>query len=680
MQKITMSNYAGGIQEASGPNDFTERQWSQLKGFIPESDAVFESQWAGQRIGTDGGFQFVVPLPSSAGVFLVGVKAPGQSDAGTVWWAKAPASTAGYTVANAVSWTQITQAENRGFSSSSTSPFTQPTIPVRPNANLRFISYVPFEVYKYVKAPTLNNGNNFFKDAVEATTPKSIVSGALFHSRRPKTSQGYATVLNEQAVVAYVDIDANEGAGAVKVATFPNWRRLQQSREILDESENVVTAEGTFFAANEAGTGKPLADRYPYLSTDDSKLPRPGVDHHPHAVRNEDGAVLPGRGVIPRGNVGTFWGGLLVLGNVEHRQDQARIPTSEIADSTTLYALSDGNTAPHRSSFYFSLDGLDVFDPRAVLRAGSTDATILGMHVLGDALICVTAAGSEGDGVIRFDGDPTGLINYASEPNPFAIEREVVKGGIGGVLRDDTEIGHRAFSTLWSEANAVAFVDSLGNVWATNGKRCERLDMFGPLPPQSGSVNDHAASVGKHLFVWRDGRLLVNTIIDYYDGQGTACWTEMIPPSSDIRSMYGVGEELYFVSQGQVWRFSKAAPRAERGRLNNVPVELSVSTRTLGEPDEQSRKHWHRFGVTFETIGGGTLKSLTTRSSSFRGAGSASASYTVAVNNTVQDGEGRSIVPAGVGSQTLVSGTAVFEGDVRLQEFSFWFSGGVPAR
>lgn len=668
MQKISISQYSGGIQEASGPNDFTDRQWAELKGFIPESDAVFESQWAGQSIGTDEGFQFAIPVPSSAGIFLVAVKAPGEADEGTIWWAKAPAGTADYQTANAIQWTQLTEAENRGFDSTSDSPFLQPTIPIQANANLRFITYVPFEVYKYVKAPTLNNGRDFSKDAVESSTPKSIVSGVLLHSRRPKSSQGYVTVTNQQAVVAYVDIDANNGDGEVKAATFPNWRRLQQN------------PDGTFFSVKELADDKTLAGRYPYLSVDDSELPRPGVDHHPHTVRNQDGAALPGRGVIPRGNLGTMWGNILIVGNVEHRQDQALAPNVEVLDSTTFYSLSDDNTAPHRSSFYFSMGDLDVFDPRAVLRAGSTDAPILGAHVLGEALICVTSAGSEGDGVIRYDGDPTALINYASEPNPFAVEREVVKGGIGGTPRDDSEIGHRAFSTLWSEANVVAFIDRLGNVWATNGRSCERLDMFGLLPPQSGTIYDHVASVGKHLFAWRDGRMLVSSILDYYDGTGSTCWTEVVPPSSDIKSMYGVGEELYFISEGRVWRFSKAGPRAERGRLNNVPVELRVSTRTIGVPDEQSRKHWHRFGVTFETVGGGTLKSLTTRSASSANAGGASASYTVTVDNTVAQGEGRSVVPAGIGSQTLVSGTAVFEGDVRLQEFAFWFSGGVPAR
>jgi hypothetical protein len=674
MQKITMSNYSGGIQEASGPNDFTERQWAQLKGFIPESDAVFESQWAGQRVGSDSGFQFVIPIPSAAGVFLVAVKAPGQADEGTVWWAKAPANTADYTAANAVSWTQLVTVQNKGVLFDSNVAANQPAIPIVPNANFRFITYVPLEIYKYATVPAIGEGNDFGKDGVLGSTPKSIVSGVLLHGRRPRSVSGYQTVTNQQALVLYVDTEfvaAAEGEtifGSVKAVSFPNWRRLQQN------------TDGTFYSVNEAGTAKTLADRYPYLSVNNDKLPRPALDHHPHAVRDENGAALPGRGTIPRGNVGTMWGNILILGDVEHRKDRALIPNSEILDSTTLYALSDDNTAPHRSSLYFSMGELDVFDPRAVLRSGSTDSAILGMHVLGDTLICVTTAGSEGDGVIRFDGDPTGLINYAAPPNPFSIEREVVKGGVGGVPGDDRQVGHRAFSTMWSEANVVAFVDRLGNVWQTNGRQCDRLDRFGPLPPQTGSINDHVASVGKHLFVWRDGRMLVFSLLDSYDGQGSGCWTEVIPPSTNIKSMYGMGEELYFIADGQVWRYSKAAPRAERGRLNNVPIDLTVSTRTIGEPDEQTRKHWHRFGVTVETVGGCTIKTLTTRSSSANLSASADATYTVTLNETVTLGEGRAMVPAGIGSQTIVSGTAVFQGDVRLQEFSFWFSGGVPAR
>jgi hypothetical protein len=671
MQKITMSRYSGGIQEASGPNDFTESQWAQLKGFIPESDAVFESQWATQRIGGDSGFQFVTPIPSSVGVFLVAVKAPDQTNAGTVWWAKAPAPTAAFGTANAVTWTQLVTAENRGVRFDSNLGANQPNIPITPNPNFRFITYVPFEVYNFVKAPAAVVGNQFKNDGVLTATPKSVVSGALLHGRRPKVGGSYPATVNQQALVAYVDPEANSGAGAVKAATFPNWRRLQQKED------------GTFFATREITQNKSLATRYPYLSTDDTRLPRPGVDHHPHSVKDEAGAFAPGRGVIPRGNVGTMWGNLLIVGDIEHRTDQAFTPTSAVSDGTTFFALSDDNTAPHRGGIYFSVGAIDEFDPRGYIRIAATDVPILGTHVLGDTLICVTGAGSEKDGVVRVDGDPTRRLSFEGVPaNPFAATIELVKGGIGGFNRPDTEVGHRAFSTMWSEGTTVVFIDSLGSIWGTDGRRCWRLDMFGPLPPRTGNVNDHVAAVGKHLFAWRDGRMLVMTALDYQseDNYGVGCWTEVIPPSSDIKSMYGINDELYFLSQGQVWRMSKAAPRAERGRINNTPVDLTVSTRTIGEPDEQTRKHWHRFGVTFETVGGGTLKSLTSRSSSSRAANTASATYTVAVDKTVSDGEGRAVVPAGIGSQTLVSGTAVFQGDVRLQEFSFWFTGGVSAR
>jgi hypothetical protein len=699
MQKITMSNYAGGIQEASGPNDFSDRQWAQLKGFIPESDAAFESQWACQRIGGTGDFQFVIPIPSTAGTFLVGVKAPGAPAAGTIWWAKAPASNDTYVDAGNVVWTQFVTAQNRGYSRGNNDPAAQPVIPILPNENYRFITYLSFPAYKFVKQPTTDNGYFYPRDSNAGTTnPKSPLPAILLHGRRPRGSAFSFQTVKQQAIIVYIDVEANGGAGQPFVATFPNWRRMYQRTDR-------PPGTGSFWTGPTSPTSPKFAEyplgsltvatptfntRYPSVLTpaqSPTLLPNDNTDHHPYSHVTEDGALAPGRGVIPRGNVGTMLNELLVIGDIEWSDEDSFRAQGQSTDGPTTYSngvnyfsMRDENTSPHRSSFYFSLGDVDQFDPRGVLSAGGTGTTILGMHQLGDQLIIITEAGAESDGVVVYRGSIEEAVNYSRDANPFAFEREVIMGGIGGFARDDSQVGHRAFSTLWGETNTVVFVDDMGSVWAINGETGDRLDRYGPLPPRRGSADNHVAAVGKHLFVWRDERLLCFTALDASDDQAFGCWTELIPPSANVRSMYGANEELYFISNGEVWRYTKAGPRSERGHLHGQPADLIVSTRTIGEPDELSRKHWHRFSVTFETIGGGELVSLKSRNTSARADATATATHTVTVNKAVTDGEGRVIVPAGIGSQTLVSGTAIFRGDIRLQEFAFWFTGGNPAR
>lgn len=675
MQKISLSDFSGGLQEATGPNDFTARQWSELKGFIPTSEVVLESQWPAQQVGSDGGFQFVVPIPSAAGTFLVGVKASGEADEGTVWWSKAPDPDATYLNSSSTTWTQLTTAENVGVTPSSTSSAAQASINIVPNPDFRFLTYVPLPLYLYAKEPADGSANRFSADTVSTDTPKSIASGALLHSRRLRSETGYTAVDEQKALVVYVDTEYQPTGsgedqylyGEVKAVSFPNWRRFPQ------------TNSGSFYTPQTLSGTQTLMSEYP-RSGSTTGVPGASQDHHPYTIKDSDGAVLPGNGVIPRANVGVMFKELLMLGNIEWRSDNAQIATQEVGDDTAYMPLSDENSAPHRSSFYFSQGGIDTFDPRAVLRAGTTDTEILGMHVIGDVLVIITSAGGAGDGVIMFEGEFSQLISYSGAPNPFAINKVIIQGGVGGFPRNDTEEGHLAFSTLWSETNSAVFVDRLGGVWYTNGESCDRLDRFGPLPPQSGSVDDHVASVGPHLFVWRDDRLLVFSILGSVSGEGSGVWTEFVPPSTDVKSMYGLGEELYMVCDGNVWRYSAAGPRSERGHLNGVATDLTISTPTLGDPDEQSRKLWNLFGVTWVSQSNGTLKSMTLRNAAARLSDTATVSYTSTLNFEFNDGYHSKTVPAGIGGQQIVSGTMVFQGDVRLQEVSLWIAGGSPKR
>ena len=668
MNKLTLSDFSGGIQEATGPGDFTPRQWSQLKGVVPESEVVFASQWACQQIGTTTGFKAVYPLASPVGTFLVGIKAPGEMDAGTIWWCKAPASNAVYTVADDATWAQITTAQNVGVKVGDNDKADQPAITITANPDFRFLCPIPFEVYKYAVEPTDVTATNFSTDTTLSSSPKAVVSAVLLHSRRYADGAGsYTSVADQMAVVAYVDPYAASGAGQVRACTFPNWRRMPQNAGAF---LSVATPAGAGSLFNGYGLG--------------SRTGLPGADNdfHPYTYLDDSGTLLPGRGTMPRANVGVSWGGLLILGDVEWRSDKAATANVIVGDNTAYFSLSDGITAPYRSYIYYSEDDIDTWDTRSVLRAGTSDTTVVGLHVLDNTLVAITSSGAEGDGVISFRGQLSQLHPYSGTPDPFAVKREIIRGGLGGVTPTETTLGHRSMSCVWAEAGIVAFIDRLGGVWYTDGDKCDRLDRFGPRPPAAGGQTDHIASVGKHLFVWRDSRLLVFTLLTSSGSEASGCWTEFVVPAGGVYSMHGCGEELYFVSGGIVHRYTASGPDAERGKINGAAVDITVSTSTQGEQNEHSRKNWHRFGMTFETPIGATSEVRTVRvqSSGALNYTTAPATHTVTLNRAFSAGYGDFVVPAGIGKQVIASATVTFRGYVRLQEAAFWTTGEEPKR
>jgi hypothetical protein len=666
MKKLTLSDFSGGIQEASGPGDFTKRQWAQLKGIVPESEVSFVSQWPCQQIGTTSGFKAVYALPSPLGTFLVGIKGPSEMDAGTIWWCKAPASSALYTAADDVVWTQITTAENVGVKVGDNDAVDQPTITITANPDFRFLCAVPFEVYKYNVNPTDGTATNFSTDTVDAGSPKATVSGVLIHSRRYSTGTGsYTAVANQMAVVAYVDPYADSGAGQVKACTFPNWRRMPQ------------TAAGAFLGVQDNTGSTTLFNGYGLGSR--TGVPGTGNDFHPYTYLDANGTLLPGRGTIPRANVGVSWGGLLILGDVEWRSDKATTAVV-VGDNTAYFSLSDSITAPYRSYIYYSEDDIDTWDPRSVLRAGSSDTTVVGLHVLDNTLVAITTSGGEGDGVISFRGQLSQLHPYSGTPDPFAVRREIIRGGLGGVTPDETVLGHRSVSCVWAEAGVVVFLDRLGGIWYTDGDKCDRLDRFGPTPPAAAGLNDHVAAVGRHLFAWRNNRLLVFTLLTSSGSEASGCWTEFVAPEAGVYSMVGCGEELFFVSGGVVHRYTPNGPTAERGKINGTAVDITVSTATVGEEDEHAAKNWHRFGMTFETPTGAEVRTVRVQASGALTQSTSPATYTLTLNRNYAAGYRDFVVPAGIGQHPIASATVTFRGYIRLQEAAFWTTGEEPKR
>jgi hypothetical protein len=858
MQKISIKDFSGGIQESLVPDDFTPRQWSQLKGIIPNSQLEFETQWPVQGIGAKNDFIGVFPLPSSNGDFLVGL-----DSSGALHWAKDPAPDATHTTCAGVTWTALGAPANQRY---------------------KFICQLPLPVGQYDST----------KNAL------GVVTAVLLHAT---STSGVAR--EQVAVLAYVNATAN----AVEYRTFPDVTRAPEhtagekiNTRYFDNAGNlaigsVSTVWGTGFTGG------------------------PDVRHHPYTYLDENAALLPGKGIIPRANVGTVKGNTLLLGDVIYKTETAETPepikninlSSENGErlfdrqnyrltwpagvpktgrmvynngggvvymnpnskgpiSTSVYSyeadgtdlivntnfltgpifvddkvdflgygenlygthtvktvgtwtdgtttrvqakiaapgvtvpvtrvivnvtnkaratnvatltlasahglapgdqvhvlgvdylyngvytltaasgssisyantgpdqaatavvtnpdttpraffynakievgqyfaipnawteplrlsasavdtevfvaqqlnlayqyLNDNNTGPYRGGIYFSAGDTDTFDPRAVIYPGKSQVSIRGMHVLGDNLITISASGGPSDGIHSIRGYFSRLISYTGNSDPNALIMELVRGGIGAVPDDGVQ--YRAFSCLWSEAGIVVFVDRLGGIWYTDGVNADRLDRYGPRTPKKAVVDDHVASLGKHLFAWRDGRLLVFTVMESVGGETSGCWTEVsLPSGATIRSMVGGQQCLYMVYNGRVTRMSPNGPIAEFGAVNNAAQPVVVSTPTLGGVSEHNKITWHRFGMTFTTSASCQVTAVR-----LQNAGALAPNPGVVFNTIVTDPVYNQpsnlhefTVHAGIGPQAMCSATVTFTGHVRLQSASFWITGQLP--
>lgn len=949
MNKITLDDFSGGLQELTSAEDFTPRQWSQLKGIVPSSSQVFETQWPVQTIGTgatNDDMRAVFPLTCESGVFLTAIK-----DDGTLWWCKAPDNDAAYSVANAVTWTQITTAKNIGWAEGDA--VAQPTISITANPELRFICAVPLKAYKYIRTPF--NGKAAEGDSplipsdldnpAQDTEDENYTQTGLFAGVLLNTAELNSGNKNFQQVVLFADtaVYAGHATPTVEAVVFPNYRRFP-TRAWTDvsglEGGDFITAA---FLNNDE---KVEIDTFPTWPTSMSDTDAPEVRMQPYTYVDIDGALLPGRGIMPRANVGCMKNDVLILGDIEWRKDfdfepptlndktigvistvatnitdalnvapkiavnkslgatiynagtgtvffgqsntvtqgtefkvkkRKRVksfplaatsiiltpgaPTASdgvdgdfafdtvnnhlwgpkvsgswtgtqrtytigsgapstsgaingnyyidesssvgvpatswdvygpFADTVTLtlrsaptgitigtiirvddvaaslngtfavsavsgvapytvsyvlkgatlkekncngrvyinntfslkaapyetvsiphswddvwaladnsettiiqkynvdvayHYLNDTNTKHFRPGIYYSFEDIDEFDPRSVLAIGKTDVRVAGLHTIDDTIIVVTTAGGEADGVYRIRGYLNSLHPYdGSASNPNAVRIELLKGGVGAPQRAVSTGGHKNFSCLWRAANTVVFIDRLGGVYYTNGRVVDRIDRIGPRKPSVGTLDDHVAEVGEHLFVYRDSRLLCFSLIESSGEAGTGVWTELIRPSGTLTSMIGAREDVYFINDGKVMRYATTGPDAERGCIDNIAQTQTVATPTIGSQDEHDRTNWHQFGMTFTTPSSVTVNTVQVQSTgSLNVVGGVSlpvVANTVNLSRTFSETDilNEFVVPAGIGPQNAVSATVTFTGHIKLESAAFWFNERTPRR
>lgn len=754
MQKLTISDFSGGIQESFSPDDFTQRQWAQLKGVIPIDQSTFKSQWPAQRLGTakigeaevsfNENFRAVFPLESSVGTFLIGIKTDGH-----IYWTYVPdTSSTSAQLSSGVDWLKLTDslAINYGIPNSR-------NITIRSNPDYRFLTGFDFEAYKYTKKPLAGRESDFSQDIISTTD--DVAQGEIDSASLPAVLIGcrrhtkYNDITHQssfgmwyqngntippweqQILAVYVDVKGTRAVGrvpgayaqgVVRAVVFPHMRRWPTyTRNYSSTNPDgtpianwpQITVDSVVYGLEEraypmipfeadtsvpGGQDKTFMSAYPMVSGGTYAM-APKAIHlfHPYTYLDRNSTLLPGRGIIPRANVGAMWNNQLILGDIEWRSESAfeannsnkKVKPSGNRAAIGLPALSDNNTEEHRGSIYFSRSDIDIFDPRNVVAISGSDARIAGMHTLDNYLVCVTTFNGPNDGVVALSGNLNQLISYGGTPNPFAIRRQLIRGGVGVADYPDTGEGHVTQTCFWSEAGNVVFIDKFGGIYSTDGRSCDRIDRYGPKQPTGSTYHDHVAAVEKHLFAWRNKRLLVLTLVESNGQQASGCWTELVLPesvasASGVTSMVGSAGQLFMIVNGHVWRYTLNGPVSEYGYINATDkIDIVVSTATLGDTNTHKKTNWFRFGFSFYTETECWLKEAYIRGEAMLLSGATVPEHAFQYADAgkhFEDGHHEVVYPAAIGNQTVMSVRFTFTGNVILKGATVWGTGGIMER
>lgn len=350
--------------------------------------------------------------------------------------------------------------------------------------------------------------------------------------------------------------------------------------------------------------------------------------------------------VMPPAQVGAMWNDFLVLGDILWFED---------ADED----LSPGNSKQYAHGLWFSEgDRVDKFEPLGVIFTmvsdrGGRNHSVLDLIAIDAGLLVITHVG---------------LFLLRGTPDDFVFEP--IRWGISS--------RERRAAAYWPYTGSVVFVDNAGQVWQTNGELFERADKHLHQRRDAGD-NDHVETVGEHAIVERHGRLFCFTAFDE-DG----AWTELLAPGSTTKSMFSVGDQLYFLDDlGKMWRFNRRndlyesvpsnggfvegeeAP-SERGLADGEPAPIRVATRTLETGAGHSVTFWHRFG--FKCSGPGKVGAVDV----VAGAALADDKPRLRYELDATADKRERVVLRAHGPSNEASAVVELEGDVQLEQFAFW--------
>lgn len=726
MEVLTINDFSGGINEQFAIDNFSNRQWSRLQGFVMDSDQTIRTQWAAQSIGSSGaitnGAKSISGFTGSSNSYLVAI-----STTGAIYTAVAPSDTANFTTANSVSWT---------LQSSITA-----------NTDYRFICEIPI----LIEDSTTNfvgEVNALLINTTSGTTvPFVIYENDLTNSIGIRTWSRYQPVdqpnlikplpgetlnLNDAktftATTSFSIVTTFTGAGTVWTLAndgkFPVDVRIDTGSTIttiqpLDSYTHTVALTGGQQLQVEATGG--------------SSLIRVGIflGSYPLPIRN----------LIPKANVGCIWKNRLVLGDILTRRNLTSnwvntksisnvARTSNIATITTSAAhnFSTGDTAVvtavtntslngtvtitvtglttftyansgsniisiadtgtvvvnniqrNPNQFFYSEEVADSYHEQSILLAGSAESQILGMHVLDNTLVTISSPNTESDGIRIFNGNPT-FIDLQEGNNVLDIN--VTRGGLGPV-RDTSATGTRIPSSVWPDSGIVVFLDKLGGLWYTDGQQVDRLDRIGPVTPDRTTVNDELSCISKYLFMVRNSKYYVLNLMEGVRGDSAlAAWTELVFPAYTVapKGFKKVSGSMYFVMDNRVYRFCVSRDNAadtERATFDNTQLDCTIGTATIGNNEQHKKVSWFRYGMrTRGRSNNAQVRTVTIKAGP--NLDTTVFTYSKVINRNLVDRD-EFVIPAGIGSSVEISAETTFKGDLQIESCSFWSVGLKPSR
>jgi len=649
MQRVDLNDFTGGIEEQFAADNFSDRQWAKLKGFVMDTDLTMRTQWAAQSIGSavaiTSGAKAVSGFTGSSNSYLVAI-----SNDGELWWAIAPADTANYTAANIVSWTKLsTIAANTDYRF-----ITEMLLPIdgvgEVNALLiHCVSGSTPAVAIYENDVTSSIATRTWDRFYPVDQPQ-LIDPLLGEVKATATATTFTATTTYQSISTFSDTAnfftvANDGPNTIEIKIDTGGTPIIQIAPLDSYTHTVkLTGSQRVWVKTLSGTSTVrigiLLGTYP----------------------------LERRNVMPRANVGTMWRNRLILGDINTRRNSA------------LPWESTGNIQRSPYSFFYSEDNPDAFHEQSILFAGSGESQILGMHVLDDYLITISSPATESDGLRTFKGT---LDYIALQQGSVSININVLRGGIGPT-RDLTASGMRVASCVWAESGTVVFLDYLGGIWYTDGIQVDRLDHVGPVNPDVTVATDEVAAIGRYLFVKRAGRYIVLNMMGGTPGQdAVAAWTELVFPTYEVapKSFSSVAGSMYFVMDNRVYRFCvgrNSQSDTERLTFDNVAVEATVATRTLADTNQHQKVNWFRFGM--RTRGrANTAQVRTVQVKAGPALDTSVFSYSKTLNRNLVDRD-EFVLPAGIGSTTETSAEVTFRGDLQLESATYWLTGGKFSR
>lgn len=708
MERLDLKDFSGGISEQYAPEGFSERQWSKIKGFVIDTDYTLRSQWAAQSIGTlDFRTPLMPPVPEGANGNLDNVAVVsgfrGNSNSyivaldltGKLWWTIAPGNDDNYGTCNLTVWYPL--KDDSGVE-----------MPSEPY--YRFISEILWFDKKVgeVNALLVNSASLGVDYAFAIYENDNYDSGDPIDERiRVKIWDRRFPVDKPNLIDPLVgEKNTNETATstAMSFTATDTWQTFERGSTIFTGGTTSTQPGTKWTVANDGDytiqlrtarigsgteenpefssfiTGVESKDSYthteaiPYTTPNQTllqvRISPAEVDEYGSDITSDTRVgitlgtyPLAMRNVMPRANVGTMWRNRLILGDIQKRRNPSADWTAANNQKRAKYGV-----------FYSEVEP-DSFREQAILYAGSGESQIVGMHVLDDYLITVSSAETETDGLRLFRG----TLDYLRlQNNEVTLNVNVLRGGVGPAQEAGVATENLSPSCIWPEAGVVVFLDSLGGVWYTDGVETDRLDKTGPRMPDVCTPFDEVSALGKYLFVWRDGRLLVLNILSGVRGEtATAAWTEIVLPEHDtVRSFLPLDGSMYFVMDGQVWRFAMSRnddSDVERARFDGTPVVLTIASATISNQDKHSKVNWFNYGMRAR---GRTSSSFVRSAKMIAGPAldTTTSSYTTSLNRQLQDRD-EVVVKCGIGFRTEGSAEITLEGDVQVESMSFWTSG-----